>query len=405
MVERETHYGDFYECKEKHDFRVLSRVRRSVRMSRSAERFCLSCAGLLCILCFVSCCGRRSVADDPENSNVKIINVSAVSEENIDPYLYDVSFLVLKDRDNPVGQIRKMRVWGDEIYLSDKDHIFVYDTSGNFRRRLGSRGRAENEYVSLSGFEIDKRHGEVVVSDYMGQKIVIYSAAGNFLRKIKAPQYYSIEEVSRFNDTEYLVMNEAYDLKVYNAPRIMVLDEYGRTARIFRGGIASRASSRMINNVVYNGDYVSVMPQYCDTVYSFDGYSLNAEYVLSYESGPRDYKKIESMKEATDMIEFSREYDGQYTNGIHALTDSILYVKIGRNKHLFYDINSSRPILLENWTLGVNGAVTADESGAFWGVVFHSEHANSGASDISARAIVASTDNTVLIRYRIKPLD
>lgn len=107
----------------------------------------------------------------------------------LDDMARDYSLLTLKDDsvDGLVGIINKVLVDDDLIFLSHshskqsaKQQLGVYDLDGNYLHGIGHTGRANNEYLSVKDWCIDKKSKEVLVFDPYTNRIQKYSYDGSF---------------------------------------------------------------------------------------------------------------------------------------------------------------------------------------------------------------------------------
>jgi hypothetical protein len=66
-----------------------------------------------------------------------------------------------------IGQIDKVEMDGDHIYLLDKKttQLLVFDTIGNYINTVGQVGKGPGEFVNISNFFISEKH-VVIFSDY-----------------------------------------------------------------------------------------------------------------------------------------------------------------------------------------------------------------------------------------------
>lgn len=93
------------------------------------------------------------------------------------------------DDANIIGEIHKVIVEGNKIYLLDKRHtnaIHIYFTDGNLSNILSQSGQGEGKYQQISDFQINKNKNELVVLDGNNATLLFYSLDDlAYLRKIK----------------------------------------------------------------------------------------------------------------------------------------------------------------------------------------------------------------------------
>ena len=88
--------------------------------------------------------------------------------------------------------IRNVERVGDKLVImgmmSSEFQIIVYDAkSGKYISRIGSKGRAENEYSMITSFRINQR-GNVVIYDRPARKYIEYELNGKYVTTQSAPK-------------------------------------------------------------------------------------------------------------------------------------------------------------------------------------------------------------------------
>lgn len=76
-------------------------------------------------------------------------------------------------------------------YLADgKTHsIVMVNEEGEIVGQISRRGRARDEYTSLFDFDVNPRTGEISIYDQPGNKMVVYSSTGEYVRSFKMEVY------------------------------------------------------------------------------------------------------------------------------------------------------------------------------------------------------------------------
>lgn len=147
----------------------------------------------VCFPLLVSC----SFSSSQRNSDISLGNYESVtfkinlkntpSPLNTENYTVD-SILPMNTSDD-IGTFEATKVFvnNDKIYILDSDvtkTILVFNFSGQFLYKLGEIGRAKNEYINAPEDFFVAKNGEVHVFDKGGQKILVFSDDGFFLRNI-----------------------------------------------------------------------------------------------------------------------------------------------------------------------------------------------------------------------------
>ena len=131
---------------------------------------------------FYSCSG-------PDNSGGNsIIDVeSAIGTgkiRNASEFIKSIRYIPLETvRESMVGNIRKIIVHDNKIYISDdKKVINIFDMDGRHMRTLNRTGRGPEEYLNLTDFVIDPQGNIFIASQNEG--VIEYDTNLNFIKKI-----------------------------------------------------------------------------------------------------------------------------------------------------------------------------------------------------------------------------
>lgn len=87
-----------------------------------------------------------------------------------------------------VSNVDRLKVEGKCFYIQDSEVIYKFDHSGKFLSKIASRGRAANEYLAITDFDV--YDGSVYVLSHPQKKIVVYDEDDEFLRLIEMEDFY-----------------------------------------------------------------------------------------------------------------------------------------------------------------------------------------------------------------------
>lgn len=79
-------------------------------------------------------------------------------------------------------------------------NIFLFDRKGKFIRKINRRGNGPEEYIHITGINIDELHEEILVYSNALRKILVYDLYGNFKRSFK---YMKQESEIRYLDVDF----------------------------------------------------------------------------------------------------------------------------------------------------------------------------------------------------------
>lgn len=91
--------------------------------------------------------------------------------------ILDIQFIPLETtRESIIGLISTVKVVDDRVFIFDKyrmKEVFVFDIKGNFITKVGEKGGGPTQFVSLTGFDIDKKRQTIILADYKN-KLLFY---------------------------------------------------------------------------------------------------------------------------------------------------------------------------------------------------------------------------------------
>ena len=131
---------------------------------------------------FCAACGTTQLKNSPalELSDVDSIhimpgtphliradNAKIISTAELLDMVEQVDYIKL-DSSEPIGEISKMIVTGDKIFILDAhiaQQIFVFDRTGKLLYRIKNKGRGPKEYISIWDMQVDTIRNEILLKD------------------------------------------------------------------------------------------------------------------------------------------------------------------------------------------------------------------------------------------------
>ena len=125
----------------------------------------------------------QTIQIDPDA--LKSNDISVVSE-----FCSEIEYIPLETSDSVlIGNIKRLYVWNGHYYIWDgmSDVVFCFDENGRFLHKLDKKGGGPSEYYRISDMFLDTRSGNICIYSDMSQAVFVYTAQGNFIRKISLP--------------------------------------------------------------------------------------------------------------------------------------------------------------------------------------------------------------------------
>jgi hypothetical protein len=155
---------------------------------------------LFCTLIFIDCTNKGKIERERlELSNIPRMNSEAYSLQEINTKKSEkidtdellamtksIDYIQL-DSDEPIGEITKMIVTKENIYILDSfvsQQIFAFNKEGKLLFRIHNKGQGPEEYISLWDMQVDTCNNEILVNDALTRSYIYYSAQnGNFIKR------------------------------------------------------------------------------------------------------------------------------------------------------------------------------------------------------------------------------
>ncbi|MCG8476214.1 MAG: 6-bladed beta-propeller [Cytophagales bacterium] len=101
-------------------------------------------------------------------------------------FVNSISYIKL-DNNAFITRIKTIKYVNDNFYVHDDkaQSIFIFDKWGKFLSQIKRFGRGPEEYKSITTFDINRVKNEIHILDLSGNKIIVYSNKGDFVRTVK----------------------------------------------------------------------------------------------------------------------------------------------------------------------------------------------------------------------------
>ncbi len=248
---------------------------------------------------FCAACGTTQLKNSPalELSDVDAIhimpdtplliradNAKIISTAELLDMVEQVDYIKL-DSSEPIGEISKMVVTGDKIFILDAhiaQQIFVFNKTGKLLFRIKNKGRGPKEYISIWDMQVDTIRNEILLNDALARSYLYFSADdGQFIRREKgiANCY-----VARIDSLYVNLQNNGQDFNDEENWAILITD---KDSVIYKGfEFKPIQEGDYIVNSFYRDNDGSLLytPINSDTVYQFTSpMAAYAKYVVCQE--------------------------------------------------------------------------------------------------------------------------
>lgn len=137
---------------------------------------------ILVLVLFLGCKNGKvqNVSDTVIGQCLVDVNKSKETLDISDLFVDDLEIVQLETNDNClISEILKVQYMDDYIYVSDQvaQCVFQFSQSGDFVKRIGSRGEGPIDYSSIGDFVVNNQY--LYIKDLYGNKILRYGLNDN----------------------------------------------------------------------------------------------------------------------------------------------------------------------------------------------------------------------------------
>lgn len=294
-------------------------------------------------------CASREIDTEALVLNVEF-NMSKNTPFRVSQMIDTVSFIQLDDS-CLIGFIDELKVFDKNLFACDKHAgvIYCFSMEGKLIRKIDCKGRARNEYVSISNMDVSQTTGEIIILDAMTNRFVVFSKDGDYLRDIKCEDV--VRDFTVMSNGDYLMYTPDY---IENARRgLWLCDSLGRYKKHLVS-ISDDFKSGGIypDYLIHIGrDSVGLMGgEDKDNIYLVHGDSVKTQYHIDYgfsipsqlASDPlSDYEKHQG-KVYTKYSYFENRKWLMFSSSNMESTITTIYDKINKKQ---YDISRQEDII------------------------------------------------------------
>jgi hypothetical protein len=238
-------------------------------MNRNVINLRKNVVALILILSFLSCNqheSKQSIRKIDFNGNL-----NRTKELILSDIATDITYIKLESNINCyISDIKGYFIGNNYIGIQDKqlDRLLLFDINGKFIRRIGTKGKGPNEYVSIVSFDIDKNEEFVYIYTW-DNYIKKYSISGELVNLLKLNFIQS--KITYIDNGEFLL--------TFPYPASLRFNNYTFGIMNFEGKILKRMLYRNISGAnpqqtlehPYVYEYLDTLcfwEKYCDTIYS-----------------------------------------------------------------------------------------------------------------------------------------
>jgi hypothetical protein len=258
-----------------------------------------------------------------------------------------------------IDEIAMMKIMNGRFFILNISYssVFIFTEKGKFISKISDTGQGPNEYIHITGFEVDPVHNKILISDEFSKKLFVYNEDGQQERII--PLYFNREHIAS-DGADGFINFFANDNERYNEPEmrkncVHFLDKDCRfvSAQIpLKTKKITRLSALSID--CHADGTIFYQPTLSDTIYCIKDRTVRPYYAFHNKS---DYRML-SQKERKKMMllsgernDFKEKQNSGYIVSWGSVIDldNYLYTIFERTEevHLFYDKRTGKSLVID----------------------------------------------------------
>ena len=258
-----------------------------------------------------------------------------------------VEFVQLETTDECIiNYIKKIESDDDFLFIEDgMQRVYAFNKEGRFMNKIGRKGGATNEYVTLYDFILDREEKKVLLFDMGKRAILSYDYHGNFLstEKIRMDEFFYGGNIALADGHCILIVNTNEPNMKYNFSLIN-LNSDERDSFVPYISVGLQCSTDFKGRFGYQSKKLLLRAELSDTIFVYSKGEISPKYVFN---GVYRHASINDVKRTYDIGEKAMGdlLDKGLSAGINQLyaTDRIIYFTSfinNREYRMFYDIMS-----------------------------------------------------------------
>lgn len=206
--------------------------------------------------------------------------------KTIDEVFKRVEVIALEDNsESAIRHLSKVIEYNNILYVFDSNSgkLLRFTLQGEYIDQVSRKGRARDEYIDISDFEIDTRSNTVLLVNPFG-KIQEYDMQGNFIRAIMLPSPpLNYHRIALYDSSNAFIwsctMNDAYSVNVLNIDTEeftegFLLNSMPHTLASFNPSFY-KYRDETYHYKTLTGEVYRLTPESCEVVYEWDlGFDL-----------------------------------------------------------------------------------------------------------------------------------
>lgn len=238
---------------------------------------------LFCLF-ICNCTYKQSESQNPSDIETIPITDFDTTYGKLSDFAEEVKMIPLEFTDKSIlGEIKKVVMSDKFIFIMERtkqEGVYVFDHTGKFLYRIGSRGQGPEEFIDLFDFSINEEDELIYLFDQPRKRILVFTFDNKFIKDI--PMNYYASRFEYQNGLFYLYREHAsYGTPLYS---LVIKDQNGDLVDKYYP-MAKDAEEMYIHDCIFRKRENDILfaQNLNDSVFTLSGSKLNPRYYIDYK--------------------------------------------------------------------------------------------------------------------------
>lgn len=253
----------------------------------------------------VCACACQNAKQGQVVNSVEVIKKCEPTDLSIYDFVEDWHYVELENTaQSMLGEIVKVEF--DSVFIfveaeaAGENAVFIFDQTGKFQHKVGTKGRAPDEYLKIAAWTVDRSNREVWLLDNFLLQIKKFSYSGEYLGSQKVDATFSYgRDLLCCPDGNIVLQNMlmdgcAYEFRILNREFKEIGHSVGKKMKV-EGAISPWGSGVYLKDTC-----VYIVPTFSDTIYEYGNTGFSPVYYaeaaqtvpVSFDFEGQDYREL-----------------------------------------------------------------------------------------------------------------
>lgn len=234
---------------------------------------------------------------------------------------------------NILGSVDKILTSGEMIFILDRttQSINIFNSKGQFFKRIANKGRGPQEYSVIRDFTLDISEKKIVIYDDFLSKLFFFDFDGGYIGSREVPFIFNHLAVLG-KQYIYYTGNSPNKDKVYIEDYFLLREKQDNSIELAVKNLKYDISLKAQDQFHFSGNHLSLaLPVVDNTIYKITHNKTIPVYTIDFGKNVIDRELLKNKKFREDIIQPLNDRKLPIFSGTHLMTEKFLYFRYVEN--------------------------------------------------------------------------